>query len=238
MGFLTQEKENDEKPKDVVNEFLNHEFKNIKNSEKISSEKTESEKFDPERKDQLEKLKEKFLSNIGSQTELEQNPIIGEGGISVINPGLQIPLQPLEYIDKGAEQGTTQDLKDNLVKGRIQEMEGKKKLDGLEKDVQDTKDELDEEIERLVPEINLPSEAKQVEAEVTQIPTAITQETGKPEVVISKKTLKRELGEKIPFTKTRGWHLKKNYVDSNGDVYHFGKFSPGEKGQPEEPKKA
>jgi hypothetical protein len=39
--------------------------------------------------------------------------------------------------------------------------------------------------------------------------------------------------KKIPLKKERGWHLKKTYIDSNGDVYHFGKIS-----EPQAPKKA
>jgi len=39
--------------------------------------------------------------------------------------------------------------------------------------------------------------------------------------------------ERSPLTKARGWHLKKEYLDSNGDLYKFGKFV-----EPEEPKKA
>lgn len=33
-------------------------------------------------------------------------------------------------------------------------------------------------------------------------------------------------GEKIPITRGRGWHLKKEYIDTNGDVYHFGVYQP------------
>ena len=42
--------------------------------------------------------------------------------------------------------------------------------------------------------------------------------------------------EKKPISNPRGWHLKKEYIDENGDVYNFGKFIPEEK--PEPPKKA
>jgi len=50
--------------------------------------------------------------------------------------------------------------------------------------------------------------------------------------------------EKKPNVTSRGWHLKKLYVDDNGDVYHYGIFSPDEHAEippeikPEEPKKA
>lgn len=32
---------------------------------------------------------------------------------------------------------------------------------------------------------------------------------------------------KTPHTKTRGWHLKNTYIDSNGDVYKKGVYQPG-----------
>lgn len=31
---------------------------------------------------------------------------------------------------------------------------------------------------------------------------------------------------KMPLVRGRGWHLKKQYIDSNGDVYHFGVYQP------------
>jgi len=48
-----------------------------------------------------------------------------------------------------------------------------------------------------------------------------------------------KLGEKVekaPVNNPRGWHLKKEFIDDNGDVYSFGKFQEGVKS--ELPKKA
>jgi hypothetical protein len=52
-------------------------------------------------------------------------------------------------------------------------------------------------------------------------------------------------GKKItkkPHVRKRGWHLKKEYVDSNGDVYNYGIFNPNETKdiqlENKEPKKA
>jgi len=265
MRFIAEEGEEEEKPKDVVKEFLNHEFKK---SEEIKDEESKPVEM-PSVEEQLDKFKNKLLSNASPQTELEENSIIGEGGVEVIKPEFQTSLQGKKFVDgKGVEWEAGEHPKvdfppfkfvpENIemtaenpdaivgdeIKRRIKESADKKNLEDLKKDVQDAKDYLDEEIERPVPEINLPRETKHVEAEVAQIPTSIITEIGEPEVVISKKTLKeaedatrRELGEKIPFIKTRGWHLKKTYIDSNGDIYHYGKFCPPEKEQSKKSKK-
>lgn len=270
--------EEEEKPKDVVEEFLNVEFKK---PEEIKSEKPEE--FDaekpenmPTREEQLEKFKEKVLSNTGKQTKLEENPIIGEGGVKVIKPEFQTslsgpnsidsertvwtpneidpqlkptesPFKTYEELGKIPIGGKIEEIVENEIKRRLQEIENQKIANRNERDVQEAySKDMDEEAERLIPEIDLHLETKEVKSEVTQIPVDIIPEQGEPEIVIPKDTLKeaeialrRELGEKIPFTKTRGWHLKKEYIDSNGDVYHFGKFSPQEKrDKPEEPKKA
>lgn len=37
--------------------------------------------------------------------------------------------------------------------------------------------------------------------------------------------------EKTPSVRGRGWHLKKEYIDSNGDVYSFGVYQPNIKGE-------
>ncbi len=44
---------------------------------------------------------------------------------------------------------------------------------------------------------------------------------------------------KKPIDNQRGWHLKKEFIDSNGDLYKFGQFQPVEKSlDDKEPKKA
>jgi hypothetical protein len=264
-----------EKPKeDVVEKFLSQEFK--KPEEKIEYPRDrvfypDAEKeVMPSREEQLEKLKDKMLSNVGKQTKIEENPIIGEGGVKIIKPEFQSSLSSPQTIDpdgtvwsaqvidphlKPAESpfktydelmsipigGKVEEIVENEVKRRLQEKEAQKAHERNERDVQEAylNDDMDREVERLIPKIDLQLETKEVESEVTKIPVDIIVEEGKPEVVIPKEiqkqaedALKRELGEKIPFTKTRGWHLKKEYIDSNGDVYKFGKF------QPEESKKA
>ena len=149
----------------------------------------------PSREEQLEKLKDKIILNAGVQTELEENPIIGEGGIEVIKP---------EFI------GTTQQIS-NLFQQK-----------------------------NTIPTLDLKPETKEVKIEEFKIPIDAIIEDAEPEVIIPKEiiketkdALKRELSEKTPITKPRGWHFKKEYIDSNGDVYRFGKFIT-----PEESKKA
>jgi hypothetical protein len=253
----------------------------------------------PSREEQLEKFKEKVLSNIGKQTKLEENPILGEGGVEIIKPDFKADLQRPKWTDS---EGVEWDAKPTDIVGNLTSKIPFKlpdykpelplaleKLDEIvENEVQrrlkeerekitfeKVKDALDEEAERLIPEINLPIETKVVNAEITPISPDIIIEKEEPEILIEEETLKEaekaiieevkkteipevaldiqttttEAGlfktdsegelKKVPLTKTRGWHLKKEYVDSNGDVYHFGKFSPQEKrDKPEEPKKA
>jgi len=47
----------------------------------------------------------------------------------------------------------------------------------------------------------------------------------------------KTLFEKKPINNRRGWHLQKEFVDTNGDVYHFGQFQPEEKRKKEKEKK-
>jgi len=276
MTFMKDELEGEpaEKPKeDIVEKFLSHEFK--KPEEKIEYPRDrvfypDAEKeVMPSREEQLEKLKDKMLSNVGKQTKIEENPIIGEGGVKIIKPEFQSSLSSPQTIDpdgtvwsaqvidphlKPAESpfktydelmsipigGKVEEIVENEVKRRLQEKEAKKAHERNEQDVQEAyQNDLDRDVESLIPEIDLSLETRKVEAEVTQIPVDIIIEEEKPETVIPKEiqkqagdAMRRELGEKIPFAKTRGWHLKKEYIDSNGDVYKFGKF------QPEELKKA
>jgi hypothetical protein len=291
IKLMTEEDE--EKPKDVVEEFLNHEFKNpeeikLEKSEPLKSEFTaENPEAMPSREEQLEKFKEKVLSNTGKQTKLEENPIIGEGGVEIIKPEYQTSLSGPKSVDSEGNIWTAgehpkvafkppiselpidklDEIVENEVKRRIQEIEDSKKSAELEKEIQETKDDLDEDVERLIPEVNLQLETKEVKSEITQIPVDIVPEQGEPINITDPEILKeaekaaiREITletqtkeikpalfktnaegklEQTPLTKTRGWHLKKEYVDSNGDVYHFGKFSPQEKrNKPEESKKA
>lgn len=243
------------KPKDVVEEFLNHEFKT---PEKIESEKPETPEIIPDipsREDQLEILKEKVLSNVVERaSDLENHPAIGEGGVQIIKEPIEINLKTQVQANKEFE--------DSLVKFPVSESSFKnfeessimdsafkayETLNIPNEKITLPREKVDKDVESLTPEINLPTQTKIVKAKIRKIPISLSPEE-EPEikVVISKKALKeveaatrRELGEKIPFTKTRGWHLKKEYIDSNGDIYHFGKFFlPEKKDESEEPKKA
>lgn len=300
---MMSEEDEQEKPKDVVEEFLNHEFKKPEEKTEYPRDRVfypDSEKeVMPSREEQLEKLKDKMLLNIGKQTKLEENPILGEGGVKVIKPEFQSSLSGPTSIDSdgtvwSAAQidsklepkksefktydelmnwnlpvgGKVEEIVENEVKRRIQELEDKKGIEKANeflqqsKDIlQEAKDSLDEEAERLTPELDLPTETKIVQAEVTQFPVENVPEQGElvnitdPEILkeaeeatvreinleIQTKEIKpavfktNEEGklEQVPLTKARGWHLKKEYIDSNGDVYSFGKLKT-----PEEPKKA
>ncbi len=297
MRFIAEETEEEEKPKDVVEEFLNHEFK--KPEEKIKYPRDRvfypdaEKKVMPSREEQLENLKDKMLSNIGKQTKLEENPIIGEGGVEVIKPQYETSLSGPNSVDsdgtlwsagqidphlKPSEStfktydelmnwnlpigGKVEEIVENEIQRRIKEIEDKKKLDDLKRDVQDAKDDLDEEIEKLTPfqvetkivdvqpssiqisEENLPEVSQELvnimdpeilkeveEAAIREVTLDLDTKEIKPALF---KTNSEGKLEKIPLTKTRGWHLKKEYIDSNGDVYSFGKL----KSEPEESKKA
>lgn len=269
-----------------------------------SSEMTKTESPLPSREKQLEKLKEKMLSNVGKQTKLEQSPIIGEGGVEVIKPQFEVDLQDSKSIDiDGVEwEAKPADLVGNImnklpdfkftppapdpatnlspekideiieneVKRRLLEMEDKKGIEKANQFLQESKDileALDEEAERLIP-IQAETKIVDVQPAIIQIPEEnlpevsletvnITdpevlkqaEEAAIKEVVLDLQSVETKAGlfamkdgklEKTPLTKARGWHLKKTYIDSNGDVYHFGKISDDKelKEKPEEPKKA
>lgn len=299
MKFISEEDET--KPKElsedeikVVEEFLEQEHKE---AEKLKAEKPElfqNIKM-PSREEQLENLKDEVLSNVRPQTKMEENPIIGEGGVEVIKPQFEVNLQDSKHVDA---EGVTWEAKpqdlvgsvmsklpnfkftppppaapeispdkldeivENEVKRRLQEIENLKAAERNEQDVQDYYQKtLDEDVERLspvqtetrivdikpsvieIPEENLPEISSEIvnitdsevlkqaeEAAIKEVTLHTESTEVKPALF---KTDSEGKLERVPLTKTRGWHLKKEYLDSNGDVYSFGKYV-----NPDEPKKA
>jgi len=301
MSEENEQEKPEEKPKeDIVEKFLSHEFKKPEEKTEYPRDRVfypDAEKeVMPSREEQLEKLKDKMLLNIGKQTKLEENPIVGEGGVKVIKPEFQSSLSGPTSIDSDGTvwsagqidpklepkeshfktydelmnwdlpiSGKVEEIVENEVKRRIREIEDKKGIEKANEFLQQSKDilseALDEESERLGNILDLPTETKVVQSEVTQIPVDVVPEQEElvnitdPEILkeaeeatireinleIQSKEIKPAVFktnaegklERSPLTKARGWHLKKEYLDSNGDLYKFGKFV-----EPEEPKKA
>jgi len=55
-------------------------------------------------------------------------------------------------------------------------------------------------------------------------------EEGPTKTIYSEDEVKRLESEAKKVPKTRGWHFKEEYIDSEGNVYHKGKLQPHLKG--------
>ena len=242
-----------------------YDLKDSENEEK-TKEKDLSETIGKilDRDSHLEKLKNTLLSNAGPATKYEENPIIGEGGVEIIKDPISIELRDHEKANEEFEKEYFQDnmtplqrsekelqeIIENEVERRLREKESAKGIDGAF-DVQEGMDYLDQEANSLIPETiskivdTQPSQFIIPEENLPEVSNEIENLTS-PEIMeqavdatIKEVEESRIAEEKTPITKTRGWHLKKTYVDSNGDVYHFGKISDDkELKEPQDSKKA
>lgn len=213
----------------------------------------------------LERLRNTLLSNAGPATGSEENPIIGEGGIEIIKDPISIKLRDHEKANEEFEKEYFQDnmtplqrsekeideIIENEVERRLRERESAKGIDSAF-DVQEGMDYLDQEANSLIPETtskiidtqpsqfiipeeNLPEVSNEIE-DITA--PEIMEQAVEATIREAEESRIRET-KKVPLKKERGWHLKKTYVDSNGDVYHFGKISDDkELKEPQDSKKA
>jgi hypothetical protein len=213
----------------------------------------------------LERLRNTLLSNAGPATRSEENPIIGEGGIEIIKDPISIELRDHEKANEEFEKEYFQDnmtplqrsekeideIIENEVERRLRERESAKGIDSAF-DLQEGMDYLDQEANSLIPETTSkiidtqPSQFIIPEKNLPEVSNEIEDITA-PEIMgQAVEATIREAEEsriqetkKVPLKKERGWHLKKTYVDSNGDVYHFGKISDDkELKEPQDSKKA
>lgn len=88
------------------------------------------------------------------------------------------------------------------------------------------------------------NDTKEKDISVSKEEDEVVNEKLEPKIVEEEKEISMEKlavnpkGKKVtkkPQTTKRGWHLKKEYIDSNGDVYQYGVFQPDIKKDP--PKK-
>ncbi|HPI81689.1 MAG TPA: hypothetical protein PK122_00450 [Candidatus Paceibacterota bacterium] len=263
IKMITEENEaNNEEPKEE-NKPREEELKE-ENKPKKTSDLSETIGKILDRDNHLEKLKNTLLSTAGPATKYEENPIIGEGGVEIIKDPISIELRDHEKANEEFEKEYFQDnmtplqrsekelqeIIENEVERRLREKESARGINSAF-DVQEGMDYLDREANSLIPETtskiidahpsqiiipeeNLPEVSNEIE-DVTS-PEIMEQAV---EATIKEAEESRITEEKTPVTKTRGWHLKKTYVDSNGDVYHFGKISDDkELKEPQDSKKA
>jgi hypothetical protein len=213
----------------------------------------------------LERLRNTLLSNAGPATGSEENPIIGEGGIEIIKDPISIELRDHEKANEEFEKEYFQDnmtplqrsekeideIIENEVERRLRERESAKGIDSAF-DLQEGMDYLDQEANSLIPETtskiidtqpsqfiipekNLP----EVSNEIEDITAPEIMEQAVEATIREAEESRIQETKKVPLKKERGWHLKKTYVDSNGDVYHFGKISDDkELKEPQDSKKA
>ena len=180
-----------------IDDTIQEDLKKIR-EQKIDSSKVESV-VAPIKTKQLETLKNKIIENTVKEESLnEKNTTIGEGGITVEKPHIEInldqkPQNPFEKVQP-LQMELSEEEKNLLIKGKI-----------------------NTEFEKLIPEIKHVDE--------------IDQTFDKKDSIIGDFDKDPAIGsfEKKPINNQRGWHLKKEFIDTNGDVYHFGQLQEKDK---------
>ena len=247
------------------NETNKEEYKEETEGEKKESKLEETIGEILDNGNHLERLRNTLLSNAGPATRSEENPIIGEGGIEIIKDPISIELRDHEKANEEFEKEYFKDnmtplqrsekeideIIENEVERRLRERESAKGIDSAF-DVQEGMDYLDQEANSLIPETTskiidtqpsqfiIPEEnLPEVSNEIEDITAPEIMEQAVEATIREAEESRIQETKKVPLKKERGWHLKKTYVDSNGDVYHFGKISDDkELKEPQDSKKA
>jgi hypothetical protein len=163
------------------------------------------EKLPPTKEEQLSALKNSILNNVVSlASDKEQNPVKGEGGIKIIEPQIELDLQL-----KNPEMDPFP-IKIPFSKEYIKsiDLEKRELIEALNNF--DTKKDASKEdlpiVEEKIPEINLPIETKTIN----------------PQPRVYKK--KKDKFVAHPSNTIQGWHLMKEFIDNDHNVFQKGKF--------------
>ena len=189
----------DKKIEDEVNKRVRERLYNYTDKSSIPKDYIDNI---PPKKVQLEELREKLLNNIGSQ----ENITLGEGGIQVISPQKEINLQQNPNFDLNlAFSNKNNDAKKELIQSAMEfDLKGPEKSEKIDSSIDLPKMEIKE---TSIPEIKLDLETKTINP--------------KPRIYTKKKNDKYSPS---PTNRVQGWHLMKEFVDQDHNIFKKGKF--------------
>ena len=189
----------DKKIEDEVNKRVRERLYNYTDKSSIPKDYIDNI---PPKKVQLEELSEKLLNNIGSQ----ENITLGEGGIQVISPQKEINLQQNPNFDLNlAFSNKNNEAKKELIQSAIEfDLKGPEKSEKIDSSIDLPKMEIKE---TSIPEIKLDLETKTINP--------------KPRIYTKKKNDKYSPS---PTNRVQGWHLMKEFVDQDHNIFKKGKF--------------
>lgn len=171
----------------------------------------EKESKDQKERERLESFAEYLLNNKGPASHIEQNAKNDpESGFQIVKQPFEIEI-PNQVVEDGWKRGLPNDVISH------------EKDDGI----------LSEPFsDPLTTDPNIGTSSEEVVTEQPEESVEIPAEEIDPEKLPNnpkgKKTTKK------PEYSPRGWHLKRQHVDTNGDVYTFGKFTGGKAELPPE----
>lgn len=189
----------DKKIEDEVNKRVRERLYNYTDKSSIPKDYIDNI---PPKKVQLEELREKLLNNIGSQ----ENITLGEGGIQVISPQKEINLQQNPNFDLNlAFSNKNNEAKKELIQSAMEfDLKGPEKSEKIDSSIDLPKMEIKE---TSIPEIKLDLETKTINP--------------KPRIYTKKKNDKYSPS---PTNRVQGWHLMKEFVDQDHNIFKKGKF--------------
>ncbi|MDD5648915.1 MAG: hypothetical protein PHF86_00615 [Candidatus Nanoarchaeia archaeon] len=164
----------------------------------------------PPKEVQLEGLREKLLNNIINNVGSQENTTLGEGGIQVISPQKEINLQENPNCDLNLIfNNKNNEAKKELVQSVMEfDLKGPEKSEKIDSSMDSSIDLPKEEVkETTIPEIKL-------DLETTII-------NPKPRIYTKKKNGKYSPS---PTNRVQGWHLMKEFVDNEHNVFQKGVF--------------
>lgn len=164
----------------------------------------------PPKEVQLEGLREKLLNNIVNNVGSQENTTLGEGGIQVISPQKEINLQENPNCDLNLIfNNKNNEAKKELVQSVMEfDLKGPEKSEKIDSSMDSSIDLPKEEVkETTIPEIKL-------DLETTII-------NPKPRIYTKKKNGKYSPS---PINRVQGWHLMKEFVDNEHNIFQKGVF--------------
>lgn len=194
----------------------------------------------PTLEEQHEGFKNAILNNIQKKASpMEENPVIGEGGVQIVRPQIEMNVGPTEeeataeFEKSLAKEGITMGEGGvQMIKPQFEkDLQGKEEhLKYTEKDLKEMSNSMDEDIKNYIPDsVNIGNllnaseiidSAKNIKDD-NVITTIIKTEVVKDEnpEIPSKTILKIQ-----PVNKVQGWHFMKEFVDKDHNIFQRGVF--------------
>lgn len=170
--------------------------------------------------DDLEKIKSEFKQYDAIKNNFTTKHTYNPTSETIKEPFIvDIPDQIPPGISGGGPSDTITELTElNNAASNVVPAYPQDKKDWVRKTIVEKSDQTIDYADDLKEEIQVTPSTEKLDVEISK------DENYLPEEIHQDK--KTELFKKIPVNNKRGWHLKKQYIDTNGDVYQYGVFQP------------